>query len=414
MTYNRRKINTKGEKAPNGYHYMADDSLMSDEEHEKRYGKFFAKTLDCSDCRTAVFSTGVFSQTNEVTLANPWDTSAQLTVNHPEFGFGDYWNSGEIAKHGNKIWTKWQSKSVQDSGTVNIIKEFTISKNCTIDFVRNMTFPSSVFEPGIGTGGLGFCAAAQFSSSWQVLYLSNVRFSTSYLQYLVSLGVAPSVLSFAGKSCTAKVGLPPLGATTPIWIRPIYETHHAMVGDIVSVPSSNTMVTIGERWPGTGAYRWWLKHYDSNGNLLGNTEVPLSISNSGGGASWTLQNLFSYGDDVYFRGSLGGSGTSSPAPIYHWDLSTYVITPTVLSAPWAADAASDPSCFLEDPFTTNTPTSWDCGIVGYQSKKPHAPIYGCVEKTYPQVGQFATQQDCIDSHCGSTPTGPIPTGPSSL
>ena len=42
MTYNRKKINTKGEKAPNGYHYMADDSPMSDEEHEKRYGKSFA------------------------------------------------------------------------------------------------------------------------------------------------------------------------------------------------------------------------------------------------------------------------------------------------------------------------------------------------------------------------------------
>ena len=34
-----RKTNNKGEKAPNGYHYMSDDSLMSDEEHERVYGR---------------------------------------------------------------------------------------------------------------------------------------------------------------------------------------------------------------------------------------------------------------------------------------------------------------------------------------------------------------------------------------
>ena len=57
------------------------------------------------------------------------------------------------------------------------------------------------------------------------------------------------------------------------------------------------------------------------------------------------------------------------------------------------------------------PTSWDCEITAYQSKAPYAPIYGCVEKFYPQVGQYATQQDCINSGCKDGPGPTIPTDP---
>ena len=89
MTYNKRKINTKGEKAPSGYHYMQDDSLMSDEEHEKIYGKSFAKTLDCQDCKTIITDGGI-QQADQLKLANPFTGDSTIVTNSWFVGAGGF------------------------------------------------------------------------------------------------------------------------------------------------------------------------------------------------------------------------------------------------------------------------------------------------------------------------------------
>ena len=69
---------------------------------------------------------------------------------------------------------------------------------------------------------------------------------------------------------------------------------------------------------------------------------------------------------------------------------------------------SDPCfnyCKCCDPVLT--PSGWDCEITAYQSTPPYAPIYSCVQKYFPQVGAFLTQQDCINSHCGSLPLATV-------
>ena len=53
----------------------------------------------------------------------------------------------------------------------------------------------------------------------------------------------------------------------------------------------------------------------------------------------------------------------------------------------------------------------DCEIVSYSNKPPYNANYNCVEKFYPQVGQYATEQDCINSGCKDGPGPTIPTTP---
>ena len=57
----------------------------------------------------------------------------------------------------------------------------------------------------------------------------------------------------------------------------------------------------------------------------------------------------------------------------------------------------------------NSSTSWDCVLITPDSsvnQPSPTPVPTCVEKFYPHFGPFITEQDCIDSGCGSLVVSP--------
>ena len=75
----------------------------------------------------------------------------------------------------------------------------------------------------------------------------------------------------------------------------------------------------------------------------------------------------------------------------------------------ARNCCEEFTVYPEDPIPIKY--SWDCEIVSYDANPPYAANYGCVQKVYPQVGQYATQQDCINAGCKDGPGPTIPTTP---
>jgi hypothetical protein len=342
--------------------------------------------VNCLDCTTALFPSGL----NEITFSNPWDTYPlvnSVSVVHPEFDFNNTSNWIEIARLGNKFWTKNRPQYTQGTtGVGDIIKEFEIGPSCTITHVRSIELPD-IIDGNMGSQGYGMCATNQYGSNGDVvLLLSGVRFSIPYIQS------SPNLTPFLGEYTTAFCHLPPLGSSTQAHLIPLNVPHGTPVGDIIYNPLDNTVVTIGERWVPAVNEEWYLKHYSLSGTLLGSVQIPSNILASGGGyVQWAAANsLFSYGKDVYFRGNVGDTGTNDPAPVYKFDLSNYTIIPTGLYAPNSFDAASDPDCFAPGPLPYMGTTSWDCVQIGNHPKFG----YKCVE-IQGTSGQYLTKQECL-------------------
>ena len=347
MTYNKRKINTKGEKAPSGYHYMQDDSLMSDEEHEKIYGKSFAQGLDCQDCKTLITTHSAYTS---LKFANPFTGDSQVVVN-PQFGAGSY---DELAKYDNFFW--YQGTPSTGTGQKDI-REFEIGSNCTVTYVRSIDIPTAVLYTGAG-----LCA----------------KDSNTLIAGTINFAATPTP-PFYNQNHICEIDI---SGTTAVY-NSLFQTPGIVAGDIVYIPSSNTIVaSIGLQGQS------FIKHFDMSGTILGQATLPVGVQGF---------SLFSYEDEVYVANNQTGGY------LYRFVLQNHSLVPMPTMTNFAGtDGASSPNCDNR-PFDGDKYT-WDCEIVAYQSKPPYAPIYDCVQKTYPQVGAFLTQQDCKDSNCGSPQT----------
>jgi len=351
--YNKRKINTKGEKAPSGYHYMQDDSLMSDEEHEKIYGKSFAQGLDCQDCKTLITSHSAYTS---LKFANPFTGDSQIVVN-PQFGAGTY---NELAKYDNFFW--YQGTPSTSTGQKDI-REFEIGPNCTVTYVRSIDIPTAVLSTGSG-----FCAKDS-----NTLITGSIKFSYT----------GPGNPSGAQHICEIDIS-----GTTAVYTS-LFQTPGILAGDIVYIPSSNTIVaSIYDSFNTSGSGgSTFIRHFDMSGTIIGQATLPVAVEGF---------SLFSYEDEVYVANNQTGGY------LYRFVLQNHSLVPMPTMTNFAGlDGASSPNCD-NSPFDGNKYT-WDCEIVAYQSKPPYAAINGCVQKTYPQVGAFLTQQDCVNSNCGPPP-----------
>lgn len=354
MTYNRRKINTKGEKAPNGYHYMQDDSLMSDEEHEKRYGKSFAKTLDCQDCKTIITDHG---PADELKLANPF-TGDSTIVTNPWFVGASGVPYTELAKYDNFFWNKGTppGSSFVQSTVQDDIREFEIGPNCTVTYIRSILIPTLVVNHGAG-----MCA----------------KDSSTLIAGSVAFGYGgPGFPASSDNICEVDIS-----GTTAVFT-PLFQTPGIVAGDIVYIPSSNTIVaSIGLQG------QIFIKHFDMSGAILGQATLPVGVMGF---------SMYSYEDEVYIANNQSSGYT------YRFLLQNHTLIPMQFMTNLAGnDAASSPNCD-NSPFDGDKYT-WDCEVVAHSTKPPYAAINGCVQKTYPQVGAFLTQQDCINSNCGPPP-----------
>jgi hypothetical protein len=362
MTYNRRKINTKGEKAPNGYHYMADDSLMSDEEHEKKYGKSFAKTLDCQDCKTIVKDHG---PPNELTLANPFTGDSTIVTNSWFVGAGGQAYS-ELAKYDNFFWTQGTppGSSFVQSVVQDDIREFEIGPNCTVTYIRSVLIPTLVVNKGSG-----MCA----------------KDSSTLIAGSVAFGYGgPGFPSSNQNICEIDIS-----GTTAVYT-PLFQATGIVAGDIVYIPSSNTIVaSIYDSFNNTGGGgSIFIKHFDMSGTVLGQAILPVGVNGF---------SMYSYEDEVYIANNQSSGYT------YRFVLQNHALVPIITMTNFAgADAASSPNCD-NSPFDGDKYT-WDCETVVINTRSgPTLSTNACVQKTYPQVGQFLTEQDCINSGCVPQP-----------
>tara|TARA_R110002020_G_scaffold40954_2_gene120864 strand:+ start:441 stop:1715 length:1275 start_codon:yes stop_codon:yes gene_type:complete len=356
MTYNKRKINTKGEKAPSGYHYMQDDSLMSDEEHEKIYGKSFAKTLDCQDCKTIITDGGI-QQADQLKLANPFTGDSTIVTNSWFVGAGGF-PYEEVAKYDNFFWSQGipQGSSFVQSVVQPDIREFEIGPNCTVTYIRSISIPTTVLSKGSG-----MCA-----KNSTTLIAGNINFA------------ATPTPPFYNQSHICEIDI---SGTTAVYTS-LFQIYGSVAGDIVYIPSTNTIVaSIGS----LGLPHTLIRHFDMSGTILGEAAMPAGVNAFG---------LVSYSDEVYIG--------YYPGIMHRFLLQNHTLIPMITMTNFPGnDMASSPNCD-NSPFDGDKYT-FDCEIVAYQSKAPYAPIYDCVQKTYPQVGAFLTQQDCINSNCGGPP-----------
>jgi hypothetical protein len=362
-------------------------------------------------------------------FTNPFDSNPQTNnyfFTHPEIPWNAYHGyRNEIAKHGDRIWIQminYQNSSAWDKQ----IKEFQIVGPQQINYIRTFDLDPLMFHNTQGTGAHGtamaMCATTQVSSGWQVLTMAGVRFNQSWIDQ------NPSTTSggpFTASDYTmVKVGIPPVGSSSNITWSPIHKTGFRP-GDVVYIPSNNTHVTIGESGNtgmgfGTGYASWddvWLKQYDSYGNVIHQTQIPVNILYPPGQPTAQVRTqLFSYQDRVFFRGNdngqLGGSSgyaTPNPSPVYEWDIisGAYQIIQTGLDLQWSQDVGSDPNTWVSfvPPPSPSQPTSWDCVQIGDHPKFGHK----CIEVPGGS-GQFSTKQDCLRSGCeGINPDPGMPT-----
>ena len=390
-------------------------------------------SVDCLDNRIVVgFGEELINgvAVDGLRFTNPFDTDPQTNnyfFTHPEIPSTAYGLNyrNEIAKHGDRIWIQminYQNSSAWDKQ----IKEFQIVGPQQINYIRTFDLDPLMFHntqgPGAHGTAMAMCATTQVSSGWQVLTMAGVRFSQNWIDQ------NPSTTSggpFTASDYTmVKVSVPPVGSPDNLYWNPMYKTGF-YPGDVVYIPSNNTHVTIGESsytGIGPGGYAgWadvWLKQYDSVGNVIHQTQIPVNILYPPGEITAQVRALlFSYQDRVFFRGNdngqLGGASTFSawpnPSPVYEWDITsgTYQIIQTGLDLQWSQDVGSDPSTWVSfvPPPSASQPTSWDCVQVGDHPKFG----FKCVE-IQGTNGQYATKQECLNAGCkGIDPDPGIPT-----
>ena len=320
-----------------------------------------------------------------VKLVNPFDLNPQTnkklftqallpssqgggTVNFPT-SYGIF--SGDVAKYGNRFWIKTNNEGT----SIDVeIREYEISNNSAtgseIIFVRSIGVDDTIFKgtPVVSQpspSGYGMCAIGPAANSQDpanptiVLLMGGLRFKNSFLaNWQPGPGSYGPVSNFdENMFFIAKVGIPPLNTPNPMAdIRPVHRVS-VMLGDLVHIPFGGT-VTVGEY---AGSFntssgnlnpsQQSLVHYDPYGNVLGQLQIPANILYSSGTMNYSQTQLFSYQNDVYFRGNIGAQSTSPAnngamwqnAPVYKWNLTNYTISLTDLFLPFGADAASDPN-----------------------------------------------------------------------
>jgi len=365
-----RKTNTKGETAPNGYHYMSDDSLMSDEEHERVYGKPFAYSkntskmgLDCTFFGGASISSGAYIVENPLIGSNPTfptmldgvqiatgsDVAALISANLPA---GSNFSSS-TAKYGDYVYHNTHYPGSQNYYWGITKMEINVNTN-SLSFVE--FYQASPLSYSLS--GMGLCSKDQDT-------LILVSHEVTELNLQTNGTVVANVLFQLPYSfqCT---------------------------GDVVYRPADDTLIMLVN-----GSGSWEVSHYDYSGNLI--DSFDLTYLNN-----YVSVTMFCYGGDIYFP--IGGF--MYRVDLYPLSITQVVMPPTNnLYAFTNGDGATSPECCDGSPPPLDPISKgWDCEITAYQSQAPYAPIYGCVEKFFPQAGQYSTQQDCIDSHCG----GPQP------
>ena len=297
MTYNKKKINTKGEKAPNGYHYMADDSLMSDEEHEKIYGKSFVPVskTHCNDDYKS-FKAG------------------------PGFQWIDI-----------KVW----EICLLDAGEAVFVYDL-ITQTWTWSYPNSTQTNNTMPSPWIGYFGFSGCP----------------------------LNTAAGVTSWPpGAGGNSNYNMTQKGLAAQAWYDwVVQETGPVNIGDQVEVDMTGK------------------PPFGSPGN-------------------WP--------DGVWPTGMCAIAGVQDVNKIcfiYRGEISyQYIQNGSFWGGPYMNLGRNCCEGFYEYPIDPPPPkpNGWDCEITAYQSKAPYAPIYSCVQKYFPQVGAFQTQQACLASNCGS-------------
>ena len=263
--------------------------------------------FDCKHCTTVVVDNFTPSGTGIggwLRFVDPFSGNYE-DVNYPDF------ESGEIAKWGNKFYIKCPHPT---SGGDHIKRFIITDEDCQIG--HSTSGPSSVIHSNIYTStGHGMCAKGD-----DILIMGSV---TIY---------DPNTSSSTGNwICEVDVS-PPTAVVTPLFQTPGHFVH----GDIVYIPSTNTIVATMDIAAGTTL----AVHYDIGGTVLGQSTLNFAGSNP--------TSMFSYDTDVYIYPNIA-SGSITPV-VHQFDLTTYSVTPAALVnvGPMIGDAASHPDCFVKD------------------------------------------------------------------
>ena len=198
--------------------------------------------FDCQHCTTVLVDNFTPSSTGiggTLKFVDPFSGNYE-DVNYPDF------ESGEIAKWGNKFYIKCPHPS---SGGDHI-KKFTIT-NADCQIGHSESGPSSILHSNIYTyTGHGMCAKDD-----DILIMGSV---TIY---------DPVTSSSTGNwICEVDVS----GATAIV--TPLFQTpNHIVHGDIIYIPSNNTIVATMDIASGTTL----AVHYDIAGNVLGQSTLCL-------------------------------------------------------------------------------------------------------------------------------------------
>ena len=207
--------------------------------------------------------------------------------------------TGDIAKYGDKFWIRERL-----SGQVQKFHEFILNNDCSCTFIRSV----NVQTTGFISGNLSGITAVNDTN----LIIGGCKEGNTGLTHALNIDISGNI-----------------GVATSFCVI----DSNAIAGDICYIPSSNTIITIGgDR----------VRHYDSNGSLLGQIFHSQFITNP------TVQSPFSsycYDGEVYFSTLASG--------VIKVDLTNYTLSQANFNIPYGKDGASSSSCC--NPNTTPPP-----------------------------------------------------------
>ena len=256
--------------------------------------------IDCLDCKIVISNTsGTLG--GPITFTDPF-TGLSNTVSYP------YFEPGEVAKYDNLFWIKCPYFPTPNNPFAGgeQIKRFVITESdCTLGHAD--TGPTSVIwtpnnNPlGITSTGKGMCA----------------KNASTVIIGSVSLNLGSDWLCEVDVSGSVAV------------VTPLFQAGGFVNGDIVYIPSSNTIVATID----VGSGSTFAIHYDMSGNVLGQSSLNLIGTNP--------DSVFSQDDDVYICTNNN---------IFKFDLSSYTLNPSILSNVGAniMDVGSHPECYTKD------------------------------------------------------------------
>ena len=248
--------------------------------------------IDCLDCKTVISDTSG-SLGGPITFTDPI-TGLSQQVSLPDF------EPGELAKYDDLFFIKCSDSH----GTGDVIKKFIItSSNCSVQ-----KLPQSIFLSAIPFGAL---------TTLGVTYTGNgmcAKNSTTLIIGSVSLS--------SGSNWICEVDI-----SSPVaLITPLFQAGGFVNGDIVYIPSTNTIVATIDIASGvTEAF-----HYDMTGNVLGQSNINILSGIS-------PESMFSKNDEVFI---------CTNSTVFNFDLTNYTLTPSILANPAGIgvnDAASSPA-----------------------------------------------------------------------